>query len=132
MLSSVCRPRLTRFRKSLSLHELGSEDGKGLLPHGQCTRIQKRCALLVHSHPSSFLYQFVSLELKRLESFLTPPSPPGKHPVSVPGTGPGNAPWTGPISPARPRPLQPRPTSGHCGGSLRSLLSTLKMFGISF
>lgn len=57
------------------------------------------CALLVQSHPSCFLYQFVSLELKHLESLLTPPSPPGKHPVSVPGTGPGNAPRTGPASP---------------------------------
>lgn len=69
-------------------------------------RVQKeRCELLVRSHPRNFLYQFVSLELKSLESFLTPPPSKGKHPVSVPGTNPGNAPWTEPTASLQARVL---------------------------
>lgn len=72
----------------------------GMLPHwSNRTPNPKKCyEFLVLSHPTSFLSQFVSLELKSAESFLTPQLSEGKHPVSVPGPSPGNAHWTGPAS----------------------------------
>lgn len=71
-----------------------------MLPHwsNRTPNPKKCCEFLVLSHPTSFLSQFVSLELKSAESFLTPQLSEGKHPVSVPGPSPGNAHWTGPAS----------------------------------
>lgn len=136
MLSSLRRPCLTQFINVLSLPStLFKRLGKGhYLSGANKPRIQKKCCeLLVYSHPRNFLSQFVSLELKSLESFLIALPPQGKHPVSVPGTHPGHAPRQGPTSSLQCLcPLQPLPTSGHFWGSLRSLLSTLKMFGMSF
>lgn len=120
---------------SLSAMSFAQKVGKGCcLTAANRPRIQKkRCEFSVRSHPRNFLYQFVSLELKSLESFLTPPLSKGKHPVSVPGTGPGSAPRTGPCFFLQCLcPLQPPPTAGHLRGSSRSSLSTCRMFGMSF